>query len=333
MRQDAHRQARDEQGIDHQPNQDEDGADQLFGVRGHRPTHGCKCRRHRRCRKSGPEASPAIWEPHAAGIAQRWAFGCWPSPLIILAMVTIGGLTRLTGSGLSITEWDPIMGAIPPLNDAQWAEAFAKYQQIPQYRAGKPRHEPGGLQGHLLVGMDASLAGPACWAWCSSCRSSGSPGPARSSTAIGRACWCCSCWAGFRASSAGGWWSRAGDARLGQPVPAGDSSGHGAAAAGRHSVDRAGISARRADTRPESRKGQTAFALCRAGLFPDAAGRAGGGPACRADLQHLARHERPVVPGSIRSSPSPGGSISSRIPAWRNSIIASAPISWRASRS
>src|SRR6201996_5176250 len=53
--------------------------------------------------------------------------------LIILAMVTIGGLTRLTGSGLSITEWDPIMGAGPPLNDAQWADAFAKYQKIPQY--------------------------------------------------------------------------------------------------------------------------------------------------------------------------------------------------------
>jgi cytochrome c oxidase assembly protein subunit 15 len=48
-------------------------------------------------------------------------------------MVVVGGLTRLTGSGLSITEWNPIMGAIPPLNDAQWADAFAKYQRIPQY--------------------------------------------------------------------------------------------------------------------------------------------------------------------------------------------------------
>jgi len=53
--------------------------------------------------------------------------------VIILAMVTIGGLTRITGSGLSITEWDPIMGAIPPLTGAQWADAFAKYQKIPQY--------------------------------------------------------------------------------------------------------------------------------------------------------------------------------------------------------
>ena len=65
----------------------------------------------------------------------RAAVGLWllAVALVILAMVTIGGLTRLTGSGLSITEWKPIMGALPPLNDAQWADAFAKYQRIPQY--------------------------------------------------------------------------------------------------------------------------------------------------------------------------------------------------------
>ena len=68
-------------------------------------------------------------------LASRKAVGVWllAIAVIILAMVTIGGLTRLTGSGLSITEWDPIMGAIPPLTGAQWAEAFAKYQKIPQY--------------------------------------------------------------------------------------------------------------------------------------------------------------------------------------------------------
>src|SRR5471032_1941796 len=65
----------------------------------------------------------------------RKAVGLWLLAIaaVIMAMVTIGGLTRITGSGLSITEWDPIMGAIPPLNDASWAEAFAKYQRIPQY--------------------------------------------------------------------------------------------------------------------------------------------------------------------------------------------------------
>ena len=67
----------------------------------------------------------------------RSAVGLWllAVALVIMAMVVVGGLTRLTGSGLSITEWQPIMGAIPPLNGAQWADAFAKYQHIPQYAA------------------------------------------------------------------------------------------------------------------------------------------------------------------------------------------------------
>lgn len=52
---------------------------------------------------------------------------------MVFAMVVIGGVTRLTGSGLSITEWKPIMGALPPLNEADWLVAFDKYKQIPQY--------------------------------------------------------------------------------------------------------------------------------------------------------------------------------------------------------
>jgi cytochrome c oxidase assembly protein subunit 15 len=73
--------------------------------------------------------------PPSPFIKSRTAVGLWLLAIaaIIMGMVTIGGLTRLTGSGLSITEWDPIMGAIPPLNDAQWADAFDKYQRIPQY--------------------------------------------------------------------------------------------------------------------------------------------------------------------------------------------------------
>lgn len=53
---------------------------------------------------------------------------------LVFAMVVVGGITRLTESGLSITEWRPITGAIPPLNAADWAEAFALYQQTPEYR-------------------------------------------------------------------------------------------------------------------------------------------------------------------------------------------------------
>jgi len=49
-------------------------------------------------------------------------------------MVVVGGVTRLTGSGLSIVEWQPIVGAIPPLTDADWQQTFEKYQQTPQYK-------------------------------------------------------------------------------------------------------------------------------------------------------------------------------------------------------
>ncbi len=58
--------------------------------------------------------------------------------LLIAAMVTVGGLTRLTGSGLSITEWHPVTGVVPPLSTHSWAEEFAKYQRIPQYRLENP---------------------------------------------------------------------------------------------------------------------------------------------------------------------------------------------------
>ena len=52
---------------------------------------------------------------------------------LVFAMVVVGGATRLTGSGLSITEWKPIMGALPPMTQADWLEAFEKYKAIPQY--------------------------------------------------------------------------------------------------------------------------------------------------------------------------------------------------------
>ena len=54
--------------------------------------------------------------------------------VLVIAMILVGGATRLTGSGLSITEWQPIHGTIPPLNAAEWQEEFDKYRQIPQYQ-------------------------------------------------------------------------------------------------------------------------------------------------------------------------------------------------------
>jgi heme a synthase len=52
---------------------------------------------------------------------------------LVFLLVSVGGATRLTGSGLSITEWKPIMGIVPPLSEADWHDAFEKYRQIPQY--------------------------------------------------------------------------------------------------------------------------------------------------------------------------------------------------------
>ncbi|HVV93916.1 MAG TPA: COX15/CtaA family protein [Hyphomicrobiales bacterium] len=58
----------------------------------------------------------------------------WGIALLIGAMVVVGGATRLTQSGLSITEWQPIAGAIPPLTERDWQAEFRNYQRIPQYR-------------------------------------------------------------------------------------------------------------------------------------------------------------------------------------------------------
>src|SRR4029079_9581062 len=53
---------------------------------------------------------------------------------MVFAMVVVGGITRLTESGLSITEWKPVSGAIPPLTHADWERAFDLYKRIPEYR-------------------------------------------------------------------------------------------------------------------------------------------------------------------------------------------------------
>jgi len=62
---------------------------------------------------------------------KRWLIGL---AVLLSLMVLVGGLTRLTDSGLSIPQWQLFRGALPPLSDAQWQEAFARYQQIPEYR-------------------------------------------------------------------------------------------------------------------------------------------------------------------------------------------------------
>ncbi len=67
----------------------------------------------------------------SAGAVRAWLYLV---ALMIVAMVIVGGATRLTESGLSITEWQPIHGVVPPFSQAEWQEEFAKYKEIPQYQ-------------------------------------------------------------------------------------------------------------------------------------------------------------------------------------------------------
>lgn len=58
----------------------------------------------------------------------------WTTVVLVALMVVVGGATRLTGSGLSITEWRPVTGAIPPIGEAAWNVEFSKYRESPQYQ-------------------------------------------------------------------------------------------------------------------------------------------------------------------------------------------------------
>src|SRR5215213_7743278 len=68
--------------------------------------------------------------PRAVGAVRVWLITL---AALVVAMVAVGGATRLTGSGLSITEWRPVTGAVPPLSDTAWLAEFAKYKASPQY--------------------------------------------------------------------------------------------------------------------------------------------------------------------------------------------------------
>jgi heme a synthase len=72
----------------------------------------------------------------ASAAANRRAVAVWliACAAMIFVMVVLGGVTRLTESGLSITEWQPITGVLPPLNDAAWQAEFERYREIPQFK-------------------------------------------------------------------------------------------------------------------------------------------------------------------------------------------------------
>ena len=83
-----------------------------------------------------PKAQPAGGMIDKGRGGARGAIRVWLMLLfaLVMAMIVVGGMTRLTDSGLSITEWKPVTGAMPPLDTAHWQEEFELYQQSPQYR-------------------------------------------------------------------------------------------------------------------------------------------------------------------------------------------------------
>ncbi|RZL98960.1 MAG: heme A synthase, partial [Sphingomonas sp.] len=78
------------------------------------------------------QPSAAFMSTARPALVARWL---WVVAALILAMVVVGGITRLTESGLSITQWKPISGIVPPLTTAQWQAEFDGYKHIPEYAA------------------------------------------------------------------------------------------------------------------------------------------------------------------------------------------------------
>ena len=74
---------------------------------------------------------PRTTPPDSRRAIAAWLFACCA---LVFAMVVVGGITRLTHSGLSIVEWQPVIGVVPPLDDAQWQAEFDKYKLSPEFR-------------------------------------------------------------------------------------------------------------------------------------------------------------------------------------------------------
>src|SRR6056300_1047110 len=91
-----------------------------------------------------------------------WLLACCG---LVFAMVVLGGVTRLTGSGLSMAEWRPIMGTLPPLSDAEWQRVFEIYKQTPEFQKVNSHMDVHGFKGifwleylHRLLGRLLGLA-------------------------------------------------------------------------------------------------------------------------------------------------------------------------------
>jgi len=117
-------------------------------------------------------ARAAMGDMHRAHRAV--AIWLWTVAALVFLMVIVGGATRLTESGLSITEWKPLTGVIPPLNQTQWLAEFENYKKIPQYSGLFPDMDLQGFKliffmewGHRLLGrlIGAAMALPLIYFW------------------------------------------------------------------------------------------------------------------------------------------------------------------------
>lgn len=87
---------------------------------------------------NNPGRTRGLAEGMSTPMRRRVRIWLWTGAFLTLVIVTIGAITRLTQSGLSIVEWAPLIGVIPPLSDAQWQEAFAAYREFPEYQQLRP---------------------------------------------------------------------------------------------------------------------------------------------------------------------------------------------------
>ena len=108
---------------------------------------------------ASPSSLRKMASAHVRGRGGAVAHWLWCVAGLVFLMVILGGATRLTESGLSITEWKPVTGVIPPLSHAAWLEAFAKYKQIPQYESLFPDMTLGHFQAIFLMEWTHRLVG------------------------------------------------------------------------------------------------------------------------------------------------------------------------------
>ncbi len=112
-----------------------------------------------------PLPAPSAFDVKAGRVSSPVAIWLWSLAALVFLMVIVGGATRLTESGLSITEWKPLTGVIPPLNAADWQAEFENYKRIPQYSEIFPNMDLGGFKfiyffewSHRLLGRLIGVA-------------------------------------------------------------------------------------------------------------------------------------------------------------------------------